>query len=109
MKAVERLLGPGSVPWKVDPTIVRQDLPRRIEHVNEVVPPLRRAQVIRDLCVISRADGEVTEAETAILFEIADAVGVDRDLVTCTAKEAPEAHAPGRPIGGLAAAPEGGG
>jgi len=106
LKALERLLGPGSVPWKVDADAVRQDLPRRIEHVNEVVPPLRRAQVIRDLCVIARADGQVTEAETRILFEIADAVGVDRELVTCTAKEAPEAHAPGRPIGGLSAAPD---
>lgn len=55
--------------------------------MRKVVPPLRRAQVIRDLCVIARADGEVTGPEARILFEIADAVGVDRSLVTCTSNQ----------------------
>lgn len=106
LKALGDLLGPGSVPWKVDPEVVRRDLPRRIEHFKEVVPPLRRAQVIRDLCVIARADGQVTDSEARILFEIADAVGVDRGLVTCTAKEPADAHVPARPMGGFAAAPD---
>jgi hypothetical protein len=105
LKALEGLLGPGSVPWDVDLQAIRQDLPRRVERVKEVVAPLRRAQVIRDLCVIVRADHVVTDAETRILFEIADAVGVDRALVACTVKELPDAHAPARPAGGFAAAP----
>jgi hypothetical protein len=51
------------------------------------------------LCVIARADGVVTEAEKLVLFEIADAVGVDRVLITATTREAPDAHAPARPAG----------
>jgi hypothetical protein len=106
LKALEGLLGPGSVPWTVDPAGIRGELPRRIERVKETAPALRRAQVIRDLCVIARADGAVTETEERILVEIADAVGVDRAVVTCTVAEAPDAHAPARPLGGLAAAPD---
>ena len=84
LKALEGLLGPGSIPWDVNPQAIREDLPRRIARVKETVPPLRRAQVIRDLCVIVRADRVVTEAEARILAEIADAVGVDGALVVCS-------------------------
>ena len=70
------------------------DLQHRIDRVKEVVPPLRRAQVIRDLCVIARADGVVTDAETCILLEIANAVGVDTALVTHTSKVHLDKHAP---------------
>lgn len=101
LKALEGLLGPGSVPWTINPAAIREDLSHRIERVKDIVPPLRRAQVIRDLCVIARADGVITEAEGRILLEIADAVGVDRALVTCTAIEAPDAHTPARPMGGF--------
>jgi hypothetical protein len=104
LKALEGLLGPGSVPWTLNPAAIREDLTRRIARVMEVVPALRRAQVIRDLCVIARADGVVTEAEERILFEIADAVGVDRALVAATAEEAPDTHTPARPTGDFAVA-----
>jgi tellurite resistance protein len=84
--ALEGLLGPGSVPPDLKPEVLRADLPDRIAAMNRVVPALRRGQVIRDLCVIARADGRVDEKEMALLYEIAAAVGVDRDLVSCTAK-----------------------
>jgi hypothetical protein len=88
MAALERLLGPGSVPPRIDPERIREDLPSRIEAVRRLVPPLRRVQVIRDLCVIVRADRQASEGEMRILREIADAVGVDRSLVTCAVEEA---------------------
>jgi tellurite resistance protein len=90
LKELERLLGPGSVPFTVKPDVIREDLPRRIEYVKEKVPVLRRGQVIRDLCVIARADQRVTEAELRILFEIAEAVGVEASLVTCTTRLNPD-------------------
>jgi hypothetical protein len=104
LKALEGLLGPGSVPWSVNPDAIRDDLTRRIARVKDIVPPLRRAQVIRDLCVIARADGVITEGEKRILFEIADAVGVDRALVASTATESPDAHAPAHSMAGFPAA-----
>ena len=81
---LERMLGPGSLPREIKPELMRSDLERRIARVNEVVPLLRRAQIVRDLCVIARADGRVDEAEQKILYEIAAAVGVDASIVACT-------------------------
>jgi tellurite resistance protein len=86
LHALEELMGPGSIPPVLNPEALRADLPGRIEATKRTVPPLRRAQVIRDLCLIARADGRVDEKEMNLLFEIAAAVGVDRDLVTCTAR-----------------------
>ena len=78
------MLGPGSLPREIKPELMRSDLERRIARVNEVVPLLRRAQIVRDLCIIARADGRVDEAEQKILYEIAAAVGVDASIVACT-------------------------
>lgn len=87
IKALERLLGP--LPWKLNPEELRADLPRRIASLKEIVPPLRRAQVIRDLCVIAKADGDVSDAERTVLAEIAAAVGVDQVLLERMLRVAP--------------------
>jgi hypothetical protein len=84
LKELERLLGPGSLPAEIKPAVMRNDLERRIARVNEVVPVLRRAQIVRDLCVIARADQHLDQAEQSILYEIAAAVGVDASLVACS-------------------------
>jgi len=81
LDALEELLGPGSLSSSIDPEAIKSDMPRRIEAVIEGVPLLRRAQLLRDLCVIARADGVVTETEKEILFEIAEAVGVDPSVI----------------------------
>jgi Zn-dependent protease with chaperone function len=81
--ALERLLGPGAMPPELKPDVILADLPSRLDQVRAAVPPLRRAQVIRDLCVIARADGHASEAELAVIQEIAAAIGVDLDLVSC--------------------------
>ena len=80
---LERLLGLGSVPPGLNPDAVLADLPSRIESVRECVPPLRRAQVIRDLCLIARADNHVAEAEVEVIRRIAIAVEVDPSVVSC--------------------------
>jgi hypothetical protein len=82
---LEKLLGPGSVPTNSNRHALQEDLPNRIARVRDVVPVLRRAQVVRDLCVMARADGRADTAELRLLVEIAEAIGVGRDLVTCTA------------------------
>jgi hypothetical protein len=82
--ALERLLGPGSVPPELNPAALRRDLESRIAAVREHVPPLRRAQVIRDLCVIARADGHAGKAELRVIRDIAGAIGVPEDLVERT-------------------------
>jgi len=84
-----RLLGPGAAPRTVDPGPVREHLAERIARANEVVPPMRRAQVIRDLCVVARADNHTSSAEMQIIYDLADAVGVDRSLVQCSLEATP--------------------
>ena len=83
MTELERLLGLGSVPPGMNPEAVLADLPSRIEGVRGSVPPLRRVQVIRDLCLIARADGHMAEAELEVIRQIAAGVEVEPDVVSC--------------------------
>lgn len=92
LEEMERLLGPGSLPSELKPELIKQDLPSRLKNFKETVPPLRRAQVIRDLCVIARADGRVEEAEKKLLRDIATEVEVDTALVSCIVESGPRAH-----------------
>ncbi len=92
LKALEELLGAGSVPSSVNAALLEQDLAHRVARVNALVAPLRRAQVVRDLCLIVQADGRVEDAELRRVHDIADAIGVDRSLVTCTLRQPPLGH-----------------
>jgi Tellurite resistance protein TerB/Peptidase family M48 len=87
--ALERLLGPGSLPAELKPEVIRADLPSRIEDVKTTVPPLRRTQVIRDLCLIARADGRADEGELRVIRDIGTAIGVDPAVVDRTIAAAP--------------------
>ena len=42
-----------------------------------------QAEGARDLCLIARADGHVSEAEMAVIKDIAVRVEVDLELVSC--------------------------
>ena len=89
LKALEQLLGVGSIPTNLRPDAIRADLPSRIDTVNRIVPPLRRAQVIRDLCVIACADGRTEEAKLTVIREIARAVSVDETVIACSTQGPP--------------------
>jgi hypothetical protein len=60
---------------------LRADLDRRAADVRERVPALRRAQVLRDLCLVALADGRADRAERAVILGLADRAGVDRRVV----------------------------
>ena len=77
LKALEELLGVGSLPSEINPEAIRNALPRRIARVVEKVPRLRRMQIVRDLCLIARADGEVSEAEHRVIEEVSRGIEVD--------------------------------
>ncbi len=96
IERLQRLLGPGSLPFDLKLDVIRGELPGRMREVKERVPPLRRAQVMRDLCVIAKADGRVNEAELQVLRSIAAGVEVDPALLTNTLE-------PGRSCAGAAA------
>ena len=83
VKALEELLGPGTVPSELNVEKIIDDLPSRIEAVNKKVPKVRRTQIIRDFCVVARANGRLDEAEMAAIVEIAKKIDVDPALVAC--------------------------
>ncbi|MEM9491226.1 MAG: M48 family metallopeptidase [Myxococcota bacterium] len=89
--ALQDFLGVGNVPSRLAPEALERDLERRVEYVKQHVPPLRCAQVIRDLCVIALADGRVEDSEIAVIRRLAEKVGVealvvDRALVAARAE-----------------------
>jgi hypothetical protein len=82
--ALERFLGEGALPPRLNPEALERDLAHRVEFVNDKVSPLKRAQVIRDLCVIALADGHADATELAVIGRIAAAVGVDAQIIDKT-------------------------
>lgn len=80
-EAIETFLGEGRVTRHLSVDALREDLPKRIEAVNESAPPSRRAQVLRDLCVIARADEHVDAEERVVLLDIARQLKLPSDIV----------------------------
>ncbi|MGA9575013.1 MAG: M48 family metallopeptidase [Lysobacterales bacterium] len=56
-------------------------LPKRIEAVKAHASLTRRMQVVRDLSVVARADGKITDNELLVLYAIADGLAIPRSLV----------------------------
>lgn len=84
LAVLEGLLGAGSVPTTLNRAAIEAELPKRVARVNEVVAPLRRTQIVRDLCVIARADGHVDEAEQQVIRDVATAMNVPAEVVAST-------------------------
>jgi len=87
-EALERFFGEGMLPPRLNPEALERDLKRRIEFVNDKVPPLKRAQVIRDLCVVALADGHADASELVIIRQIANEIEVPPTVVDKTIRTA---------------------
>ena len=57
-------------------------LPKRIRSVRKRASITQRMQVVRDLSVVARADGEVTDNELIVLYSIADGLDVPRSFLS---------------------------
>lgn len=66
---------------KLKPARLRQVLPARIEAVRVQASISRRMQVVRDLCVIARADGEIGAPELKVLREICRGLDISCSFV----------------------------
>jgi len=80
----EGLFGPGSWASSIDPVAVAETLEARLAAAVENVPHARRMQVMRDLCLVARADGRVQPEEHAILRDIAERLELSEVLVEQT-------------------------
>ena len=82
--ALDELLGEGTVTDKLSVDALREDLPSRVADAKAEAPPMRRAQLLRDLCLIAIADGHADKAERAMLIDVAKQLEVDPTLVDQT-------------------------
>ena len=56
-------------------------LPKRIKLVREKASITQRMQLVRDLCVVARAEGRITDNELMVIYAIADGLGLSRSMV----------------------------
>lgn len=78
LDAMQSLLGPGATSVKFDVAALRGVLDERIAAVKKLEGPGRRAQLIRDLCVVALADSRPREEERLFILEIAQKLEVSR-------------------------------
>lgn len=79
--ALDGLLGEGTVHDRLSVDALREDLPSRISALKSSVGPARRQQVVRDICVVARADGHVTSSEREVIEEICVALEISPAFV----------------------------
>jgi tellurite resistance protein len=80
----EEFFGKRSFSDKLDLEQIKQELEERISQAKEQTSIPQRMQVIRDLCLVSKADGHTTEAERDVLCQIARALEIPPMFVTKT-------------------------
>jgi hypothetical protein len=81
VEALSSLLGAGRVPRELKPELLAEVLPERVARVVELVPAPRRAQVLRDLVLIARADGRIQAAERAVMRKLAVDLEIEPEFV----------------------------
>jgi tellurite resistance protein len=83
----EKFFGKGTFTEELDLAALADDLDSRIEQVRESASEPQALQVMRDLCLVARAEGHSTDASRGVLDKIADGLGVTRGFI-CHAMDA---------------------
>jgi len=81
IKVFEEFFEKGDFSEKLDVERIKGELPSRIERVKQQTTVPQRMQVLRDLCIVAKADGETSDAELNELHLIADALEVSRNFI----------------------------
>ena len=80
----EKFFGKGSYTDSLNVEQLAAELPSRLEQVLKLATLTQRMQLLRDLCVISLAEGHHDEAERERLDEVADGLDIPRSFVCRT-------------------------
>ena len=80
----EKFFGKGEFGKDLNIERILRTLPDRIENANQQASLTQRMQVMRDICVMSRADGKVGYAERRVLDDIATRLGISTAFVCQT-------------------------
>ena len=67
---------------KLDSKRLREVLPNRIAEAKKLTSLAQRMQVVRDLCIVARAEHPIAAAETGLLNQIASGLELPTNFVT---------------------------
>lgn len=77
----EKFFGKGAFSDSLNLDALADDLEDRVAQVREMASTPQAMQVLRDLCLVARSEGRISQVETDVLNEIADGLGVPREFV----------------------------
>lgn len=84
----EKFLGKRAMSDKLDFTQIKEDLERHIDEAIDHIPPLRRVQVLRDLCLVARAndvpDPVANRVQTELATKLKVSVAVVDQTLACS-------------------------
>jgi tellurite resistance protein len=76
IEVFEEFFGKSAFSEKLDVEKLETELPERAAQVVELTSVPQRMQVLRDLCVVAKAEGHTTDGERQVLCEIAHALAI---------------------------------
>jgi tellurite resistance protein len=77
----EKFFGKGAFKDELDLVALAADLDNRVQQVHELASSPQALQVVRDLCLVARAEGHGSDAGRALLDRIADGLEVTRGFI----------------------------
>ncbi|MEJ2176457.1 MAG: M48 family metallopeptidase [Gammaproteobacteria bacterium] len=80
----EKFFGKGEFNKGLNIDRILETLPDRIKTAKQQASLTQRMQVMRDICVMSRADGKANDIERTVMNEIADQLGISRAFICQT-------------------------
>ena len=84
IKVFEDFFGKGEFSEELNIDRIAEALPNRIQVAVEQTSLTQRMQVLRDLCVVSMADGNSSSEERVVLDDLADQLGIARSFICQT-------------------------
>lgn len=87
IEVFERFFDKGDVNEKLNVNRIREELPQRIERAKQQATETQCMQVLRDVCVIAMAEGDVTVEQRNVLNSLADGLGISRTFICQTIEQ----------------------
>lgn len=84
IEVFEQFFGKGEFNKSLDIERIIETLADRIEQTNKMASETQRMQVMRDMCVMSRASGKATDTERVVLDDIARQLGISPAFICQT-------------------------
>ncbi len=84
LRALRALLGAKNVDIPDDVAVIRQELADKVIEAKAKIPFAGRAQLVQHATIVAAADGVVEARELTVLFDLAEALGVDPVVIDHT-------------------------